>query len=75
MNYNAPIMKAVDRLQNKEKYMDSIVRWYRNNYVEITWFIIGWLSLDLIREFGHGNWAGVVFDTVLITLNYHLNKK
>ena len=55
--------------------MDSIVRWYRNNYVEITWFIIGWLSLDLVREFGQGNLAGVAFDAVLIALNYHLNKR
>ena len=55
--------------------MDAIVRWYRNNYVEITWFIIGWLSLDLIQEFSRGNWPGMLFDAVLIAINYHLNKQ
>ena len=54
--------------------MDSIVRWYRNNCVEITWFIIGWLSLDLLQEFSRGNWGGMLLDAVLIALNYHLNK-
>ena len=55
--------------------MNAIVTWYQRNYVEITWFIIGWLSLDLIREFAVGNLGGVIFDAVLIALNYHLNKK
>jgi hypothetical protein len=55
--------------------MDSIVRWYQRYYTEITWFIIGWLSLDLIHEFSRGNWPGVVFDIILITLNYQLNKR
>jgi hypothetical protein len=55
--------------------MNSIVRWYRNNYIEITWFIIGWLSLDLMQEFSRGNLPGVLFDAVLIALNYHLNKR
>jgi hypothetical protein len=54
--------------------MDSIVCWYRNNCVEITWFIIGWLSLDLLQEFSRGNWGGMLLDAVLIALNYHLNK-
>ena len=55
--------------------MNGIVRWYQQYYTEITWFIIGWLSLDMIYEFGHGNWAGVAFDAVLIIFNYYLNKK
>ena len=55
--------------------MDAIVQWYRRYNVEITWFIIGWLSLDLVSEFGQGNLGGVVFDAVLIALNYHLNKR
>lgn len=55
--------------------MNSIVTWYQRNYIEITWFIIGWLSLDLVREFGQGNWPGVLFDAVLIAINYQLNKR
>jgi hypothetical protein len=55
--------------------MDSFVNWYRRYYVEITWFIIGWLALDLVHEFGRGNLIGVVFDAVIIALNYHLSKR
>jgi hypothetical protein len=55
--------------------MNKIVYWFQRNYTELTWFIIGWLSLDLIHEFGQGNWAGVLFDAVLIAINYHLNKR
>ena len=55
--------------------MNEFVRWFYRYNTEITWFIIGWLSLDLIREFGQGNWAGVAFDAVLIALNYQLNKR
>ena len=55
--------------------MNNIVRWYQRNYTEITWFIIGWLSLDFISEFAVGNYGGMLFDAVLITLSYYLNKK
>lgn len=48
--------------------------WYRYN-TEIVWFIIGWLSLDLLREFGQGNYGGMLFDAVLIACNYYLNKR
>jgi len=68
-------MKAVDRRQNKENIMDGFIRWYQRYYTEITWFIIGWLALDMIHEFSHGNWGGVAFDAVLIALNYKLNQR
>jgi len=55
--------------------MDSIVRWYQQNYTEITWFIIGWLSLDMLHEFSRGNYEGMAVDMILIILNYFLHKK
>lgn len=55
--------------------MNEFMRWYQKYYTEITWFIIGWLALDLVHEFGHGNWVGVVFDALLIALNYKLNQR
>jgi len=55
--------------------MDGFIRWYQRYYTEITWFIIGWLALDMIHEFSHGNWGGVAFDAVLIALNYKLNQR
>lgn len=55
--------------------MNGLQRWYRENYIEITWFIIGWLSLDMLEEFGRGNLAGVALDAALIALNYFLSKR
>jgi len=55
--------------------MNALQRWWYHYNTEITWFLIGWLSLDLIHEFGRGNWPGVVFDAALIALNYYLNKR
>jgi len=50
--------------------MNSIVRWYRSNYVQITWFIIGWLAMVAVVDFGKGDWAGVAWDIGLAWLNY-----
>ena len=55
--------------------MNGLQRWWYNYNTEITWFIIGWLSLDLIRELVQGNLPGVAFDAILIALNYYLNKR
>jgi hypothetical protein len=55
--------------------MNGIQRWFTRYSIEITWFIIGWLSLDFIHEFGHGNWGGMLIDAVLIALNYYLAKR
>jgi len=54
--------------------MDSIVSWYQRYHSEITWFIIGWLSLDLLHEFSRGNYEGMMIDIIFITLNYMLSK-
>jgi hypothetical protein len=50
--------------------MNSIVRWYRSNYTQITWFVIGWLAMVALEDFSKGNWAGVAWDLGLIWLNY-----
>ena len=55
--------------------MNALQRWWYHYNTEITWFLIGWLSLDLIQEFARGNLPGMVFDAALIALNYYLNLK
>jgi hypothetical protein len=55
--------------------MNSIMRWYSRNYTQITWFIIGWMSMVALVDFGKGNWPAVSFDFALIALNYFLYKK
>ena len=55
--------------------MNRFTNWYRTYYNEITWFIVGWLSMCVIVDFSKGDWTGVVFDIGLIALNYFLNKR
>ena len=55
--------------------MNSIKQWYIRNQVQVAWFIIGWLSLDLLYSFSRGNYTSMAIDAVLIALNYSLNKQ
>lgn len=50
--------------------MDKFINWYNTYYNEISWFIIGWLSLDLLHDFGQRNWLGMLIDAILIFINY-----
>ena len=50
--------------------MDAFRLWYIKHYVEITWFIIGWLVLATGYDIAAGNWLGVILDLVLIGINY-----
>jgi hypothetical protein len=55
--------------------MDKIINWYNQYYSEITWFIIGWLSLAAVHDFGRGDWLGLLLDVTLVYFNYHLYKR
>jgi len=50
--------------------MNRFVQWYTRNYLEITWFIIGWLSFSLLLDFSKGDWAQCLFDIFLIAVNW-----
>lgn len=55
--------------------MNGFMNWYTRNSTQITWFIIGWLSLCTLVNFGKGELGAVAFDLVLIALNYFLRQK
>lgn len=55
--------------------MNSIARWYSRYYTEITWFLIGWLSMCALVDFSNGDWLGVLFNLALVALNYFLYKR
>ena len=42
--------------------LDNFRSWYYRYNSEITWFIIGWLSLSAIQDFSRGDWIGVIID-------------
>jgi len=55
--------------------MNKFRQWYLTNQTEITWFLIGWLALAALHDFGRGDWAGLVLDLVLIWINFALNRR
>lgn len=55
--------------------MNPILAWYNRNYIQITWFIIGWVAMVTLVDFSKGDWSGVAFDIALVALNYFLYKK
>lgn len=55
--------------------LDNFFRWYNRYYTEITWFIIGFLTMDVLQQFSRGNWIGMLISIVLIVLNYQFVKR
>ena len=52
--------------------MDAFRLWYIKHYVEITWFIIGWLSLSCIDSLVRGSYIWAAFDAAIVFINYKL---
>ena len=56
-------------------FMDKYRRWYMYYYVEINWFILGWLSMALIDALARGNYTGALVSGLLIFANYSVYKR
>lgn len=56
------------------QFLEKFKFWYLVNQTKITWFIIGWLSLNILFELSHGNYIGALISAGLIWLNLALNK-
>ena len=54
--------------------MNKFKQWYVNNQDAITWFLIGWLTLQGLHELAKGDylWAGISF--AVAVLNYVLSR-
>lgn len=50
--------------------LDRIRSWYLRNYTEITWFLIGFLTLAGLQDLGHGDYLGAVISFGLVAINY-----
>jgi len=55
--------------------MEKFRIWYLTYHVEITWFLVGWLTLSLFQDLAYGNWGGFALDLGLIFLNLSFNKR
>lgn len=55
--------------------MNTIRQWYQNNYSQITWFLIGFLTLAGLVDLSKGDYVGAVISFGLIAVNYFFVKK
>jgi hypothetical protein len=52
--------------------LNKIYQWLVKYDFEISWFFIGFFVAEFFQDFGRGNWVGVIFDIVIIVLNYSI---
>lgn len=55
--------------------MDKFLSWYHSNYDYITWFIVGFLTMDCLNQITHANMLGAVISGGLAWVNYYLWKR
>jgi hypothetical protein len=55
--------------------MNKFREWYLTNYNAITWFIIGFLSMDVLVQLSRDNIAGAGLSALLVALNYFFVKR
>ena len=52
--------------------MNKFREWYVRNQDEITWFIIGWMSLAVIDDLVAHNYIWAAINFVILYINYQL---
>jgi hypothetical protein len=55
--------------------MEKFKQWYFTNYLEITWFVIGFMVAEGIADLGNHNYTGAAISFGLAALNYFLSKR
>ena len=49
--------------------------WYHENYLQLGWFIIGFLVSNACYELSHGQYFDALFSTGIAYLNYYMVKR
>jgi hypothetical protein len=52
--------------------MNTFKQWYVRNQDEITWFIMGWLSLSCVDNLSNRHYVMALADAVIVYANYKL---
>ncbi len=50
--------------------LDNFRQWYLRNYTEITWFLIGFLIMAGLVDFGQGDYVGALLCLGIAFVNY-----
>lgn len=56
-------------------FMNKFRRWYITNYLEITWFLIGWMTMAFFEDISKGRWLNALIDAILIYINYAMARR
>jgi len=54
--------------------MNKVRAFFLRNQKEITWFLIGFLTLSGLQDLGHGDYVGAAINFFLVCINYLVNK-
>ena len=54
--------------------MNKLMNWFREHNTEITWWIIGFLTMSVFSSLEHENYITAAINTGLIYINYKLWK-
>lgn len=55
--------------------LDRFKNWYADNYSQISWFLIGFLTLDVLVRFGRGEFGQMFISIILVALQYALVRR
>lgn len=55
--------------------MNRFIQWYHTNYNQITWFLIGFLVMSGIVDFGEEDYTGAVISFGIAYINYLFVKR
>ena len=67
--------QIADKIEGDMTIMGKLTQWYEENNVEITWFLIGMLSVGTLDQLAKGQYALAAINFLLIVANYLLRKE
>jgi len=50
--------------------MNQFRSWYLRNYTNLTWFLIGFMTLDLLNNLGKEQYTDALIDLGIVVLNF-----
>lgn len=56
-------------------FIEKFRQWYIYYYVEINWFIMGWLSMAMLEALSRENYTAALIDALIIFANYSVYKR
>ena len=54
--------------------MNKFRQWYHDNATEITWFLVGWMTLAGLEALGREQYVQALVDFGLAYVNYRMNR-